>query len=576
MDRCIAFSLLLIGTPVLAIPTEREILIHFEKDISQLDATANEALAQFLNSLVIQGDCHFTVEGHTDSDGSYRYNDTLAAARARIVRDYLLSHGVDPNLVELHFRGKRSPGATNADDAGMALNRRVRVVFIRHVFASVQELREALQKDHVQYFNLDPSRENLITGTGGSTVKFPANAFTKANGGSVDGPVNVAFTEALDALQMVAFGLSTRSGDQLLETDGMVRVVAFDATGNPLQLKPSSPMTITMPVNEVKPRMELFLSLTGTDWSVARVSPSIAPMADWTAAQPMPLRIVRDLPAYKEDQRGKPLKPGIPVMPKAPSPPIPYTVHRPWWGFITPRLTQAREERGQTQANKRKADMDQRYQKRVDKYWADKKDFPAAMARYAVQKSVWDSLKRIEHETWWKEVYEPARLRYDSIQGLFDAPYLANMAAWEARRDSLQLRYARWADTVCTVTRGELSNYVFATTQLGWINCDRFYEVPTWRKAPVIARSPVAGAVQAYVVFTGMRMLLSMDTLEHDKLRSPPVPLDEPAVIFTFTVKDGQAQLCVQPVVNGKVPVLEFKPTTVAEMSKQLAELAGT
>lgn len=572
MYRCIAIPLLLVSTLVPATPTEREILIHFEKDNSRLDDKATGALALFLASLVIQGDCHFTVEGHTDSDGSLAYNDTLAAARARSVRDYLLGHGVDPDLVELHFSGKRRPVASNADAAGMALNRRVRVVFIRNVFASVQELKEALQKDHVQHFRIDPSKANLITAAGGATVKFASNAFTTSNGSPLDGPVDVVFTEALDALQMVAFGLSTRSGDQLLETDGMVRVVAFDATGKPLQLKPSSPMTVTMPVNEVKPRMELFLSSTGTDWTVTRTAPDVASSADRGLAPPIGRRIVRDLPEYKEDQRGKPLKPGIPVMPKAPTPPIPYTAHRPWWGFITPRLMQAREERGQAQADKRKADVDERYQKRVDKYRADKQDFPAAMARYAVQKSAWDSLKRIEHETWRKEVYEPAVARFNAVQRPPDQSYELELATWKAQRDAAR---QAWADTVRAVTSESLSNYVYTTSWLGWINCDRFYEVPEDGKAPVIARTAPGIQAHAYVVFTGMRMLLSMEQDDAGGYVSQPVPTTEPAVIFAFSVKNGQAQLCVQPVVKDEIPELKFKPSTVAELDRRLAELAG-
>lgn len=572
MYRCIAISLLLISAPVLAIPTEREILIHFGKDISRLDEKATEALAQFLTSLVIQGDCHFTVEGHTDSDGSFAYNDTLAAARARSVRDYLLSHGVDPDLIELHFSGRRRPVASNADAAGMALNRRVRVVFIRNVFASVQELKEALQKDHVQHFRIDPSKANLITAAGGATVKFASNAFTTSNGSPVDGPVDVVFTEALAALQMVAFGLSTRSGDQLLETDGMVRVVAFDATGKPLQLKPSSPMTVTMPVNEVKPRMELFLSPTGTDWTVTRTAPDVASSAERGLARPMGLRIVRDLPEYKEDQQRKPVRPSIPVMPKAPSPIPPPPLERPWWKFLRPGMFHEREQRAEAQFNDRKQKVDQRYQKRLERYRADKADFPNAMAQYTLKKATWDSLKQVEYTTWRKEVYEPAVARFNAAQRLLDEPYEKELANWKAQRDAA--RQAR-ADTVRTVTSGSLSNYVYTTSWLGWINCDRFYDVPEDRKAPVMAHTAPGIQVHAYVVFTGMRMLLNMEQDDDGAYVSQPVPTNEPAVIFAFTVKNGQAQLCVEPVVKDEIPDLKFKPSTVAELDQRLAELAG-
>ena len=49
------------------------------------------------------------VTGHTDRIGSDGYNLRLSYARAATVRDYLGSHGIDRNLVEIHGAGSSEP-----------------------------------------------------------------------------------------------------------------------------------------------------------------------------------------------------------------------------------------------------------------------------------------------------------------------------------------------------------------------------------------------------------------------------------------------------------------------------------
>jgi OOP family OmpA-OmpF porin len=67
------------------------------------------------------------VVGHTDGIGTDAYNDKLSERRAASVRDYLVSKGVDPGLIDIEGRGKRDPVASNATKEGRAQNRRVDV-----------------------------------------------------------------------------------------------------------------------------------------------------------------------------------------------------------------------------------------------------------------------------------------------------------------------------------------------------------------------------------------------------------------------------------------------------------------
>ncbi len=74
---------------------------------------------------------HFTIEGHTDSTGSYAVNADLSARRANAVRDYLISRGVSADAVTATGIGSQRPVADNKSTEGRAMNRRVEIIVDR-------------------------------------------------------------------------------------------------------------------------------------------------------------------------------------------------------------------------------------------------------------------------------------------------------------------------------------------------------------------------------------------------------------------------------------------------------------
>lgn len=68
-----------------------------------------------------------SVEGFTDSTGSFEYNQTLSEKRAASVAQYLANTGVHSNRINTQGYGERYPIADNATEQGRALNRRVEI-----------------------------------------------------------------------------------------------------------------------------------------------------------------------------------------------------------------------------------------------------------------------------------------------------------------------------------------------------------------------------------------------------------------------------------------------------------------
>ena len=70
---------------------------------------------------------YIDVYGHTDSDGSDAYNQTLSERRAQSVAGYLTSHGVQSARIATRGFGETQPIASNATEEGKAANRRVEI-----------------------------------------------------------------------------------------------------------------------------------------------------------------------------------------------------------------------------------------------------------------------------------------------------------------------------------------------------------------------------------------------------------------------------------------------------------------
>jgi len=65
------------------------------------------------------------VAGHTDSDGSAEYNESLSARRAQTVHDYLADAGIAVDRMSVRGYGEAQPIADNSTAVGKAQNRRV-------------------------------------------------------------------------------------------------------------------------------------------------------------------------------------------------------------------------------------------------------------------------------------------------------------------------------------------------------------------------------------------------------------------------------------------------------------------
>lgn len=101
----------------------RNISFGFNK--CDLKTNAYPILDQIIASLKVQTEIDIEVQGHTDSIGNSLYNKNLSLKRAKAVKAYLVSKGIDASRVSAKGYGSELPVSSNKTAKGRALNRRV-------------------------------------------------------------------------------------------------------------------------------------------------------------------------------------------------------------------------------------------------------------------------------------------------------------------------------------------------------------------------------------------------------------------------------------------------------------------
>ncbi|QNK76893.1 OmpA family protein [Winogradskyella undariae] len=122
------------GCPEIA-PTEEvmDTLNEYSRSIlfNSGRATFQKQTNQVLQSMVAifkeYPKASFSLEGHTDSDGSKSSNQALSERRANAVRDYLIANGISADRLTAAGFGESTPIASNSTRAGKKENRRVEV-----------------------------------------------------------------------------------------------------------------------------------------------------------------------------------------------------------------------------------------------------------------------------------------------------------------------------------------------------------------------------------------------------------------------------------------------------------------
>jgi peptidoglycan-associated lipoprotein len=101
--------------------------VHFAYDDASLGDDSRPILSA-TGSYMSKHNDKVLVEGHCDERGSVEYNLALGERRAKSVKDYLVSYGIDETRVSTVSYGKERPLDPGHDETAWAKNRRAHFV----------------------------------------------------------------------------------------------------------------------------------------------------------------------------------------------------------------------------------------------------------------------------------------------------------------------------------------------------------------------------------------------------------------------------------------------------------------
>ena len=97
--------------------------VYFDLDQYRVDSQDQQILQRQAAWLQSYPSVKILVAGNCDERGTREYNLALGERRASVVRDYLVSLGIDPARIETVSYGKERPLATASNEQAWAQNR---------------------------------------------------------------------------------------------------------------------------------------------------------------------------------------------------------------------------------------------------------------------------------------------------------------------------------------------------------------------------------------------------------------------------------------------------------------------
>ena len=136
----------------------------------------------------------------------------------------------------------------------------------------------------------------------------------------------------------------------------------------------------------------------------------------------------------------------------------------------------------------------------------------------------------------------------------------------------LQERITQRCIELGLLDENKMDGYVAAVSDLGWINCDRFYETP--KDQLVSVKIPETGDVKMYMVFTDIKSCLPIGRMGNEYISSL-VPKNKTVRIVAMKVVEGKPQMAVSTVnTSSSNPLtLQYKTCSLSDIRVTFAAL---
>lgn len=437
---------------------------------------------------------------------------------------------------------------------------------------SLKEVQAALAPTP-KIFEIDPAEESLLNGDKGTSIYIPAEAFEFEDGTTPTGKVVIELKECYSLTDMIGENMSTTSRHSILETAGMIYINAT-ANGKQLSVKRAKAFVVGFPKKGKTQEMDLFYDFAFNDTS-----------STW----------IPDYKMYEAEaiKKSKPDTASIGIESALDFQyPIEMTDDLFDYGFTLSSITATLYDL-QLAGQKRTivdyihdpttiADSITRkfydnnwrvnYYMNIDKrgkmvnlrvYNHDGTDSYNAYALNAVKKyfesaPAFDlSIDTIKVDHYW-----------DFVLGVMGYRQLNDVRFKKRFRE----KYSQFTNqAIQTMDKNVLDLYIFSATQMGWINCDRFWEIDDDRKTDFVITSHSSAEAKVQIVFKDINSIMN-GVYQNGQFIFSNVPIGRQVKVIGISYANGKPTMAVAETAISKdsFKLDGFKEFSLSDLEREL------
>lgn len=545
--------------------------VFFETNMSSIDSEYRAELLLFAEQIDATANFSIVVKGHADYRGDDEFNQKLAMERANAVREFFVENGFHPFELRVTSEGENQSAQSGQEDE-IQSDRRVDIEYIEVELNSTEDLHKVIGFGNDIEKGIDPAVENVIRTARGSSLRIPANSLVDENGNPYTGRVQIELTEALDPMEFLSENLATWSGDEIIVTDGMMKVGAVGENGENIQVSEDAELQVFVPSASVNPDIQLFTSTDGQDWqATGQRNRQMFPFYP-----PRPQMRFVSTAVFGENFQGlpsSPIKPCVPVEPTAPSKPrwSDYAPEYVWYDFLWRAAKTSKAKERFAHAMGVYEWKHEKYAQRLDRYQNQVDNQEARQMEYLDDCRSWDAEYARALQEYCDRSYWPLVEAQQKQIDLSRESYDRKMAAWN---EVCAIITADYEAEYGPVPERRVSGYQFGINAFGWINCDYFYNNPNPQHIVYLEMDDANDDYTTCVALSKAQALLRPNRTKkgNQQLR---LPIDEPGTIISYKIEDKKIMLCVQELKHDSRNELEFKEVTMREMRMAIGDVTG-
>lgn len=422
-----------------------------------------------------------------------------------------------------------------------------------------------------QIFSIQANRDTTIICKEGTTIKIKANSFvSEKTGEEILGKVQIRVKEYYKLSDMLLSNLSTTSGNKILETGGMLHIMAMADNENCI-IKQGHEIEIGFPYSNKKDDMTLFNGVWTNDkidWELGNTAFSgniIDDVVIMTASEPEYV-FVEQMPEFPKGETA--LKKYTAQNAQYPFSALKDKIEGPVYvTFVVDKsgtINNIRVTRG----------LDNTLDK-VAVYLVSNmpKWVPGRQIGEAVTVSYTLPIKfTFKDSPLTDEEIRQSRVFEEKIKNIRVNYQITN---YQTNNDGFKEEFEKKVkdDNLQEINTYDANRYVFSVSQLGWINCDRFdsYNRPKTNYS-ILIDQPDKTTVN--IVFHRFKAIVP-GWAESNRISFKNVPLGEKITIVAFKTVNNKIFLAVKETVitEKEETVLDFKPVTMDLLKEEMKKL---